>query len=88
MREKPKAGETNNYTYNKWLQPFVNNLRKKMTKAEACMGKYALRTGRIKGCQFRRQRPARLKALDLPFLVQKLNMYGIKREVLFIPRSN
>jgi len=40
MREKPKADETNNYAYNKWLQPFANNLRKKMTKAEACLWKY------------------------------------------------
>ena len=54
---KPKADETNNYAYNKWLQPFANNLRKKMTKAEACLWKYALRAGRIKGYQFRRQRP-------------------------------
>src|SRR3972149_595151 len=26
MRKKPKADETNNYAYNKWLQPFANNL--------------------------------------------------------------
>jgi len=39
MREKPKADETNNYAYNKRLRPFANNLRKKMTKAEACLWK-------------------------------------------------
>src|SRR3990172_8127827 len=43
MREKPKADETNNYAYNKWLQPFANNLRNKMTKAEACLWKYVLK---------------------------------------------
>src|SRR3989304_4126992 len=43
MREKPRADETNNYAYNKWLQPFANNLRKKMTKAEACLWKDVLK---------------------------------------------
>ena len=38
-----KADETNNYAYNKKLQPFVNRLRKEMTKAEACLWKYVLR---------------------------------------------
>ena len=33
MREKPKADETNNYAYNKRLQPFASNLRKKMTRS-------------------------------------------------------
>ena len=28
-----------------------------MTKAEACLWKYALRARKMKGCQFRRQRP-------------------------------
>ena len=40
---KPKADVTNNYAYNKWLQPFANNLRKKMTKAEACLWKDVLK---------------------------------------------
>ena len=43
MREKPKADETNNYAYNKRLRPFANNLRKKMTKAEACLWKDVLK---------------------------------------------
>src|SRR3972149_7911302 len=43
MREKPKADETNNYAYNKWLQLFANSLRKKMTKAEACLWKDVLK---------------------------------------------
>ncbi|MDP2682348.1 MAG: endonuclease domain-containing protein [Deltaproteobacteria bacterium] len=52
-----KAGKTNNYAYNKKLQPFVNRLRKEMTKAEACLWKYVLRARQMKGYQFRRQRP-------------------------------
>ena len=43
--------------YNKSLQPFANKLRKEMTKAEACLWKYVLRAGQMKGYQFRRQRP-------------------------------
>ena len=46
----------NNY-YNKNLQPHANRLRKEMTKAEACLWKYVLRAGEMKGFQFRRQRP-------------------------------
>ncbi len=52
-----KADKTNNYGYNKRLQPFANKLRKEMTKAEACLWKYALRARQMKGYQFRRQRP-------------------------------
>lgn len=72
MREKPKADRTNNYGYNKRLQPFANSLRKKMTKAEACLWKYALRAGRIKGYQFRRQRPALQYIAD--FLCKELKL--------------
>jgi very-short-patch-repair endonuclease len=43
--------------YNKSLQPFTNKFRKEMTKAEACLWKYVLRAGQMKGYQFRRQRP-------------------------------
>jgi very-short-patch-repair endonuclease len=55
--EDMKADETNNYAYNKKLQPFANRLRKEMTKAEACLWKYVLRARQMKGYQFRRQRP-------------------------------
>jgi very-short-patch-repair endonuclease len=48
---------SNNHNYNKNLQPYANRLRKEMTKAEACMWKYVLRAGKMKGFQFRRQRP-------------------------------
>lgn len=52
-----KANKTYYYTYNSKLQQPANKLRKKMTKAEACLWKYALRAGKMKGYQFRRQRP-------------------------------
>ena len=46
-----------NHFYNKNLQPNANFLRKGMTKAEACLWKYVLRAGKMKGYGFRRQRP-------------------------------
>lgn len=46
-----------NHFYNKNLQPNANRLRKEMTKAEACLWKYVLRANKMKGFQFRRQRP-------------------------------
>ena len=51
------TAEYNNHYYNKNLQPNANRLRKDMTKAEACLWKYVLRAGTMKGYQFRRQRP-------------------------------
>jgi very-short-patch-repair endonuclease len=52
-----KANKNNYYGYNSNLQPFAIQLRKSMTKAEACLWKYVLRAGMMKGYQFRRQRP-------------------------------
>lgn len=49
--------EHSNHHYNKELQPYANRLRKEMTKAEACLWKYVLRAEKMKGFQFRRQRP-------------------------------
>jgi very-short-patch-repair endonuclease len=49
--------KNNNYLYNKNLQPYANELRKSMTKAEAWLWKYILRARGLKGYQFRRQRP-------------------------------
>ncbi|MFO0795194.1 MAG: endonuclease domain-containing protein, partial [Candidatus Brocadiaceae bacterium] len=72
MREKPKADGTNNYAYNKQLQPSANSLRKKMTKAEASLWKYALRAGHIKCYQFRRQRPVLQYIAD--FLCKELKL--------------
>ena len=53
-----EANPSNNYGYNKHLQPNASKLRKEMTKAEACLWKYALRAGQMKGYTFRTQRPA------------------------------
>jgi very-short-patch-repair endonuclease len=50
------SDEYSNHNYNKNLQPYANRLRKEMTKAEACLWKYVLRAGKMKGFQFRRQR--------------------------------
>lgn len=51
------SANQNNLHYNKALQPYANRLRKEMTKAEACLWKYVLKAGQLKGYQFRRQRP-------------------------------
>ena len=50
-------GEYNNQFYNKNLQPNAHRLRNEITKAEACLWKYVLRAGKMKGFQIRRQRP-------------------------------
>ena len=47
----------NNLSYSKQLRPFANSLRKHLTKGEACLWKYALKSRNMKGYQFRRQRP-------------------------------
>lgn len=46
-----------NLWYDKHLRNFANKNRKNMTKAEACLWKYVLSTGKMKGYSFRRQRP-------------------------------
>ena len=45
-----------NQNYNKRLQPNAHALRYSMTKAEACLWKYALRAKTMKGYTFNRQR--------------------------------
>ena len=52
-----KASGANNFLYNKRLKPPAHKLRYEMTKAEACLWKYALRAGMMQGYTFRRQRP-------------------------------
>lgn len=52
-----RAGKENHYGYNSRLQPFARANRNAMTKAEACLWKYVLRAGMMKGYGFRRQRP-------------------------------
>jgi very-short-patch-repair endonuclease len=50
-----------NHNYNKNLQPYANRLRKEMIPiaigTEACLWKYVLKAKRLRGYQFRRQRP-------------------------------
>lgn len=69
------ASPKNNYHYNKKLQPFANRLRKNMTKGEACLWKYVLRAGNMKGYTFRRQRSilnyiADFACLDLLLVIE------------------
>lgn len=52
-----KAAKDNRNLYNKNLKPFANQNRKQMTKAEACLWKYVLRSKQT-GFIFNRQRPA------------------------------
>lgn len=67
-----RANKKNFYAYNKNLQPSANRLRKEMTKAEACLWKYALRAGMRKGYGFRRQRPVLEFIADFMCLELKL----------------
>ena len=46
-----------NLGYNSKLKNFARHMRKKGTKAEAALWKYGLKAGKMKGYQFRRQRP-------------------------------
>jgi very-short-patch-repair endonuclease len=48
---------SDNFHYNKKLQPLAVQLRKNLTKAEACLWKYALKAKKLNGYTFRRQRP-------------------------------
>jgi len=52
-----QANNDNLWHYNRRLKPFAHDLRKSMTKAEACLWKYVLKAGMMKGYTFRRQRP-------------------------------
>lgn len=70
-----KADNTNNFGYHKNLQPLANVLRKNMTKAEACLWKFILRSGKMKGHTFRRQRPvlnyiADFMSTDLKLIIE------------------
>ena len=60
-----------NYNYNKTLQPFANKLRHNMTRAEACLWKYALRASSL-GVPFRRERPIGRFIADFVCLPLKL----------------
>ena len=70
-----KAGPANNWHYNKKLKERANELRKNMTKSEACLWKYVLKAGAMKNYGFRRQRPvlnyiADFMAKDLMLIIE------------------
>jgi hypothetical protein len=44
-----EASKANHYLYNIKLQPFANRLRHDGTKAEACIWKYVLKAGQMRG---------------------------------------
>jgi len=52
-----KASPLNFYHYNNNLKDKARQLRKNMTKAEACLWKYALKAASLNGYTFKRQRP-------------------------------
>jgi very-short-patch-repair endonuclease len=58
--------------YNRNLRPNANALRKRMTKAEACLWKYALSKSKMKGYVFNRQRPVLIYIAD--FMCKELDL--------------
>jgi very-short-patch-repair endonuclease len=63
---------TPNHNYNPNLQHYTHKLRKEMTKAEACLWKYALKANKMCGYTFRRQRPIDYYIADFACLELKL----------------
>lgn len=62
---------SNNH-YNKRLKGNARALRSNMTKAEACLWKYVLSKRRVRGHQFRRQKPIDRYIADFACLPLKL----------------
>jgi very-short-patch-repair endonuclease len=58
--------------YNKYLRQFAKENKQSMTKAEACLGKYALSKKQMLGYAFRRQRPVLNYIVDFICLRLKL----------------
>lgn len=58
--------------YNKTLRPFAHENRYTMTKAEACLWKYALRAKSMRGYTFNRQRPVLNYIADFMYKELKL----------------
>jgi very-short-patch-repair endonuclease len=52
-----KAGPENYYLYNPRLKSLARELRRQMSKGEACLWKYVLSRAQMKGYNFCRQRP-------------------------------
>lgn len=68
------AEKNNHLLYNKSLQPFASENRKQMTKAEACLWKYALRAKQM-GYTFNRQRPVLNYVAD--FMCKELKLIDL-----------
>lgn len=66
-----KAHTSNNFVYNKKLKKLASKNRKKATKAEACLWKYAL-SKKQSGYTFKRQRPVLKYIAD--FMCQDLKL--------------
>ncbi len=66
-----KADKSNNFGYNKKLKTLASKNRKKATKAEACIWKYAL-SKKQTGYTFKRQRPVLKYIAD--FMCQDLKL--------------
>ncbi len=64
--------ENQNYFYNKSLKDYARNLRNEMTKSEACLWKYALKSKQMNGYTFNRQRPIGNYIVD--FLCKELKL--------------
>ncbi len=82
-----EANGSNQHLYNPILQPFARKLRNKGTKAEACLWKYTLRAGLMKGYQFRRQRPvlryiADFMCFELKLIIEADGGYHLLDEVI------
>jgi very-short-patch-repair endonuclease len=80
-----KASKSNYNLYNPGLQPYANKLRKRMTKAETCLWKYALRKSQMKGYVFNRQRPvlgyiADFMSKELQLIIEVDGGYHLEEE--------
>jgi very-short-patch-repair endonuclease len=58
--------------YNKSLKTHARRLRSDMTKAQACLWKYSLRAGQMRGFKFKRERPVLNFIAD--FMCQELQL--------------
>ena len=67
-----KATKENNLLYNSKLREKAHSLRYTMTKAEACLWKYALRAKQMGGYTFNRQRPVLFYVAD--FMCKELKL--------------
>lgn len=82
-----KAEQENHNLYNKKLKRFAGQNRKRMTKAEACLWKFVLKAGSMKGYTFNRQRPvmnyiADFMSKDLKLIIEVDGYSHLLEEVI------